>query len=55
MHRDRERKLEDALLEYVEHYGFLPKTRAFFLEDASDVLEQGQARLERQDSGPRPS
>lgn len=51
----RERQLELALIEYIERYGFLPKTREFFMEDASDVFEVGKARLEQLRSDKKPS
>ena len=44
---DQKRLLELALCEYIERYGFLPKARAYFMENAADVFDDAKARLEQ--------
>ncbi len=52
---DKVRQLELALCEYIERYGFLPRARAYFMEEGADVFETAKARLEQLKGDHRPS
>lgn len=54
MDRDRVRRLEYALLEYVERYGMSAKARALFREEVTSESRKVATGFEQQDcdSGP---